>query len=322
MRPRRFVLDGFASEAECLRLVDVQQALGVPGYRPAFLQSTALDWLAAGAPDALLAVAALRARVLDAVGEAFGVQADVYAEYTGLASWMPGSELPFHFDQNREHLRHRDWAAVVYLNDDFQGGELHFRDEAPADGFAGRVVVPRRGSLVMFTGTEPDMHRVTRVNQGTRFTLTLWLTSDYAKSEDVKMSEIWLPRAPGAGKGEDDEDVRTQAALVAKCAHFHIDVPADAARRPLLVSADGVPVPHAFDAGIATVLRLAAFVRRRYTATLADVVRRGDFDAVLAAWQRHNLALARLLADEALPLWRQVGLTSLEGVDLDALDSP
>ena len=68
-----------------------------------------------------------------------------------------GSELKSHYDQYSDKLV--EYAAVLYINDDYNGGEIffeHFNLE----------VKPRAGSLIIFPGTEKYQHGVRTVKPG------------------------------------------------------------------------------------------------------------------------------------------------------------
>jgi hypothetical protein len=80
-----------------------------------------------------------------------------------LVMWPPGSEQPAHLDNRRAETR---FAAILYLNDDFTGGETFFE----GTGFTG---TPRTGRLIAFPGRHLR-HGVHRITAGTRYTLALW----------------------------------------------------------------------------------------------------------------------------------------------------
>lgn len=81
-----------------------------------------------------------------------------------------GWELPYHCDQWSSLPTYsggatRDISSIIYLSDDFSGGELEFPD-------IGMIIEPSAGSAIFFTGTEEYMHRVKPVISGTRMTCT------------------------------------------------------------------------------------------------------------------------------------------------------
>jgi|DEB19_MinimDraft_3_1074340.scaffolds.fasta_scaffold00878_3 hypothetical protein len=76
-----------------------------------------------------------------------------------------GIELENHFDQNAVY--NPSITCIIMLNHEFEGGELVFMDEYPISFNIGEAVY--FPSNFMFT------HKVTKVTQGTRYTLSIWL---------------------------------------------------------------------------------------------------------------------------------------------------
>ncbi|KAJ0066369.1 hypothetical protein NL108_011162, partial [Boleophthalmus pectinirostris] len=67
---------------------------------------------------------------------------------------------------------HRDLSAVLYLNEDFDGGELFFTDRDA------KTVTPSCGRLVGFSSGPVNPHGVTAVTKGNRCALALWFTKE------------------------------------------------------------------------------------------------------------------------------------------------
>ena len=61
---------------------------------------------------------------------------------------------------DRTHTHAEAWTSIVFLNDDFEGGEL-IVDNC--------IIKPKKNQLILFTGNEP--HMVTPIINGERFTL-------------------------------------------------------------------------------------------------------------------------------------------------------
>lgn len=81
-----------------------------------------------------------------------------------------GWELPYHADQWSDLPTHsgaprRDISSIIYLSEDFTGGEIEFPD-------LGIRIEPTAGSAIYFPGTEQFMHQVNPVRSGTRLTCT------------------------------------------------------------------------------------------------------------------------------------------------------
>lgn len=68
-----------------------------------------------------------------------------------------GSELKSHYDQYSDKLV--EYAAVLYINDDYNGGEIFFEK-------FGVEFKPPAGSLIIFPGTEKYEHGVRPVKPG------------------------------------------------------------------------------------------------------------------------------------------------------------
>lgn len=82
-----------------------------------------------------------------------------------------GTELISHFDQYSDKLV--QYAAVLYLNDDYSGGELFFPK-------LNLEVKPEPGSLVIFPGTELYEHGVRPVKEGPiRYVIPVFIKSSH-----------------------------------------------------------------------------------------------------------------------------------------------
>ncbi|CAJ1062544.1 prolyl 3-hydroxylase 3 [Xyrichtys novacula] len=86
---------------------------------------------------------------------------------------------------------HRDLSAVLYLNDNFDGGELFFTNR-DAKTVTARVK-PSCGRLVGFSSGPTNPHGVTAVTKGRRCALALWFTKEklYRDMEREQAEEMW-----------------------------------------------------------------------------------------------------------------------------------
>lgn len=69
----------------------------------------------------------------------------------------------------------RDYSSIVYLNDDFEGGEFIFakdKDTVQAS------VKPKCGLMVAFSAGKENLHGVKAVKKGRRCALAMWYTLD------------------------------------------------------------------------------------------------------------------------------------------------
>ncbi|XP_047453664.1 prolyl 3-hydroxylase 3 [Mugil cephalus] len=99
---------------------------------------------------------------------------------------------------------HRDLSAVLYLNDNFDGGELFFTNR-DAKTVTARVK-PSCGRLVGFSSGPVNPHGVTAVTSGRRCALALWFTKEklYRDMEREEAEAMW--EADGQGVVKKDED--------------------------------------------------------------------------------------------------------------------
>ncbi|XP_008321019.1 prolyl 3-hydroxylase 3 [Cynoglossus semilaevis] len=99
---------------------------------------------------------------------------------------------------------HRDLSAVLYLNDNFEGGDLFFTSQDAKKVTA--EVKPRCGRLVGFSSGPVNPHGVTAVTSGRRCSLALWFTKDkfYRDMEREEAEALWA--ADGQSVVKKDED--------------------------------------------------------------------------------------------------------------------
>jgi predicted 2-oxoglutarate/Fe(II)-dependent dioxygenase YbiX len=70
----------------------------------------------------------------------------------------------------------RQIVAILYLNDDYEGGELYFPTLTGNDDDAGKPLrlKPKSGEIVIFGGDDRYLHGVDEVTAGERYCVTLW----------------------------------------------------------------------------------------------------------------------------------------------------
>jgi len=97
-----------------------------------------------------------------------------------IVRWMRGYELHPHADKenpngNPHPFPWRDFASVVYLNDDYSGGQIHW----PNKNIEWK---PEKGSLAIFPGTSEFLHGVREVPEGVRYTIASFYTYNNEKA--------------------------------------------------------------------------------------------------------------------------------------------
>lgn len=86
-------------------------------------------------------------------------------------SWMDGK---------LKRVVERDVSVLLYLNDDFEGGQIEFTQ-------LGLTLKPKAGMLLAFPSYLEFEHRVHPVTKGTRYTIVSWIATEeriYARPYD------------------------------------------------------------------------------------------------------------------------------------------
>jgi len=100
--------------------------------------------------------------VLNTYGESFE---PFNPHKTHIAKFEEGHGMHEHFDSSRPN----DIATLVYLNDDYEGGEIYFPDYQIS-------IKPEPGDLLCFPDQPRYVHGVKEIIAGTRFTTPRWFT--------------------------------------------------------------------------------------------------------------------------------------------------
>lgn len=96
----------------------------------------------------------------------YRINEDLWHEPYGLLKYRPGEEYKDHYDGST--AVGRAVSALVYLNQDFEGGETEFLN-------FGVKIKPRAGMLVLFPSNYAYRHRSHPVISGTKYALVTWL---------------------------------------------------------------------------------------------------------------------------------------------------
>lgn len=75
------------------------------------------------------------------------------------------------------HTSWREYTALIYLNDEFEGGEIAFEDGPQNRQY--KKTIPIQANLLVLSPNGPDYyHEVFPIRKGKRHSLHLWFTSD------------------------------------------------------------------------------------------------------------------------------------------------
>lgn len=112
----------------------------------------------------------VKSGIIDAVASVHGLERNKVVQIGyHTQKWEPGAFARIHSDNTDEHgnsgpFERSRYAAFLYLNDTFKGGLLRFPDHEI-------TIPPRTGLLAAFSGGFKNMHEVTMITSGVRYTL-------------------------------------------------------------------------------------------------------------------------------------------------------
>ncbi|HAV49918.1 MAG TPA: hypothetical protein DCX75_07025, partial [Brevundimonas sp.] len=169
------IVPDFLTPAECDRLLEMfDQVHGLVKHRRIgidFWEGRIVYMNDVAAHDASAAeiMGGFQKRATAMLGEFYALTRPLWTDTVQLNIWEQGSCLPPHTDNsNPDGTAHstpwRDFSSIVYLNDDYEGGELYFTAKD-------RVLKPQRGMLVAFSAGYHHEHGVLKVTQGRRITM-------------------------------------------------------------------------------------------------------------------------------------------------------
>ena len=115
------------------------------------------------------------------ITELYRLTQPIYPDLLQIMSWPVGIHMPPHADNanpdcSLHAMAYRDFSGVVYLNDDYQGGEFYFTA-------LDTVIKPKKGMLVAFTAGFYHEHAVLRVEGSQRLTMPFFLTFDRGRAD-------------------------------------------------------------------------------------------------------------------------------------------
>ena len=103
--------------------------------------------------------------------------------------WEPGAYARIHSDNTDEHgnsgaFTRSRYAAFLYLNDNFEGGLLQF----PSQGIS---IQPKVGMLAAFDGGFNNMHEVTLIKSGVRYTIGSFWDDREEDAYSQELRDAW-----------------------------------------------------------------------------------------------------------------------------------
>ena len=130
--------------------------------------------------------------------------------------WIPGAFASFHSDNSDENgnptaFEKSKYATFLYLNEDFEGGALNFKNYPI-------TIQPKTGMLAVFAGGHGNEHEVQLVESGDRYTIgSFWDNEDAVYSEERKKEweeELAVTRAQQKEQQDDWKNLKEQGVRV------------------------------------------------------------------------------------------------------------
>jgi hypothetical protein len=84
---------------------------------------------------------------------------DVTVDYFEICERFPNTAMDFHKDYN-----HQKYTSIIYLNDDFEGGETMIENIS---------IKAEMGKIVTFEGSKL-MHGINEIKKASRFSMPIW----------------------------------------------------------------------------------------------------------------------------------------------------
>jgi hypothetical protein len=116
------------------------------------------------------------------------ISTNLYVEYPQFVKWEPGWELPPHCDNcepdgiTPNATPWRSHGGVIYLNDDFEGGEIFYPK-------LDLEIRPNPGMMVIHPAGLEYLHGVKKVTEGIRHTISVFFTYDSSTSNLINEKE-------------------------------------------------------------------------------------------------------------------------------------
>lgn len=81
--------------------------------------------------------------------------------------WSVGPGMEDHIDDEAYERNHYHISSLIYLNDDYEGGDLYFPKQ-------GLTLKPKTGDFIAFPGNKNYPHGVSEIFSGERYTAPSW----------------------------------------------------------------------------------------------------------------------------------------------------
>ena len=173
MRKLIFVEENFVNDEDCQRFIKLSKENQNPipygdDSRGGDTYLTTVEWKNQGAiylgGDVDSVVPSIEDSVVTRVNALCkSFDNEIELDYVGVVRWPIGTFMKPHVDDNNIH-NPDVFAAMLYLNDDFEGGHTLFEQYD---------IKPEVGKLIVFSNSQL-LHYVSKVEDSERFVLSFW----------------------------------------------------------------------------------------------------------------------------------------------------
>jgi hypothetical protein len=82
-------------------------------------------------------------------------------------------------EKYKKLFTNKAFTSIIYLNDDYVGGELYFPQHNNFE------IKPKKGTMLIFSGTIDNMHGIKEITNGTRYTHVTFWSNNISKSSKI-----------------------------------------------------------------------------------------------------------------------------------------
>ncbi len=120
--------------------------------------------------------------------KSFAPEYFLFSDTAQLVRWEMGQELIPHADNIEPNGQpnttpDRSFSSILYLNDDYEGGETYF----PGHNVRFK---PKAGTMVLFGSGPAYVHGVTKITKGTRYMYAGWFTYEHS-ARDISAEQVF-----------------------------------------------------------------------------------------------------------------------------------
>jgi hypothetical protein len=179
------IVQNFLADAVCKALCDAFLDLStrIVNRMPGYWDSRFIWYsdVVAHYPEAARQMLQAQRSATALIADFYELTAPIYPDLLQIMSWPAGIHMAPHTDnaypEGSPHpTAHRDFSGIVYLNDDYEGGEFYFTA-------LDTVIKPKTGMLLAFTAGFHHEHAVLRVEVTRRLTMPFFLTFDKDRAD-------------------------------------------------------------------------------------------------------------------------------------------